>query len=518
MAFLARALRRDVREGDPVGRIRIKRIGVSYVVVEGTDPATLRKGPGHYTQTPLPGLSGTVAIAGHRTTYVAPFRKLNQLRRGDRITVEMPYGRFTYAVQRTKIVSPKALWVIRRQTYDRLVLTACHPLYSAAQRIVVFARLVGFDAARRRGAWAPEPDGRQPHPRSSPSPGSSSNAQGSDRGARYLGRRSPHRRGGPERQAPGPRQAHRRMDDDMSMPRLETLKARIRNDDYAVDTHAVAEAILSRLLAAGRPRRRGRRSPLRLRHPGLPGHLTRRSSGEVLVSRQGPLARRCRPHRTTLARFAVLGLADPRERRSSAGRRRRRPRAARAARRPAARSPRRRSPRTRPGPGRAARRRRRRRRRAAGARGRGATGAPLRRPRCAASVARPSERSIIALAPAAASARPAASRGSGRRYRCASRAGPFGAPVQDREAGAGSRPASPSRRRGRPDAPRRGRRDRRASSAQPTTVTETTSTGPRAHVAAGDRRAAGRGQRPRPPRPAAARRPCRCRAEATSAR
>lgn len=143
MAFLARALRRDAQEGDPIGRIRIKRIGVSYVVVEGTDPSSLRKGPGHYAQTPLPGLGGTAAIAGHRTTYAAPFRKLDELRHGDRITVEMPYGTFSYAVQRTKIVSPQALWVIRRQAYDRLVLTACHPLYSAAHRIVVFARLVG---------------------------------------------------------------------------------------------------------------------------------------------------------------------------------------------------------------------------------------------------------------------------------------------------------------------------------------------------------------------------------------
>jgi len=143
MAFLARALRRDVQEGDAIGRIRIKRIGVDFVVVEGTDPASLRKGPGHYTQTPLPGLGGTAAIAGHRTTYAAPFRRLDELRRDDRITVQMPYGTFTYAVQRAKIVSPKALWVIQRQAYDRLVLTACHPLYSAAQRIVVFARLLG---------------------------------------------------------------------------------------------------------------------------------------------------------------------------------------------------------------------------------------------------------------------------------------------------------------------------------------------------------------------------------------
>ena len=83
-----------------------------------------------------------MAIAGHRTTYGAPFRKLDKLRAGDQIVVAMPYGRFTYRVQRTRIVAATAVWVTQRVSYDRLVLTACHPLYSAAQRIVVFARLV----------------------------------------------------------------------------------------------------------------------------------------------------------------------------------------------------------------------------------------------------------------------------------------------------------------------------------------------------------------------------------------
>src|SRR5262249_30762658 len=64
------------------------------------------------------------------------------LRKGDSITVTMPYGRFTYTVERRRIVDPNAIWVIDRVGYNRLVLTACHPLYSAAQRIVVFARLV----------------------------------------------------------------------------------------------------------------------------------------------------------------------------------------------------------------------------------------------------------------------------------------------------------------------------------------------------------------------------------------
>ncbi len=142
LAFAARALDRRTRDGRPVGRIRMRRIGVSTVVVAGTDTDDLRRGPGHYPQTPLPGARGTVGIAGHRTTYGAPFRRIDRLRNGDRIEVEMPYGRFTYRVERTRIVPPTATWVTDRVSYDRLILSACHPLYSAAKRIVVFARLV----------------------------------------------------------------------------------------------------------------------------------------------------------------------------------------------------------------------------------------------------------------------------------------------------------------------------------------------------------------------------------------
>ena len=149
MAFLARRLRATARPGDAVGRIRIPKIGASYVVVAGTDTASLRKGPGIYDQVPFPGAAGTTAIAGHRTTYLAPFRNIDKLRKGDEITVEMPYGRFTYEVERRRIVAPTEVSVIRRVAYDRLVLSACHPLYSAAKRIVVFARLVG---SRARGA------------------------------------------------------------------------------------------------------------------------------------------------------------------------------------------------------------------------------------------------------------------------------------------------------------------------------------------------------------------------------
>jgi sortase A len=149
MAFLARRLRVTARPGDAVGRIRIPKIGASFVVVNGTDTVSLRKGPGIYDEVPFPGAPGTTAIAGHRTTYLAPFRRIDKLRRGDEIVVEMPYGRFTYEVERRRIVPPTEVSVIKRVSYDRLVLSACHPLYSAAQRIVVFARLIGSTA---RGA------------------------------------------------------------------------------------------------------------------------------------------------------------------------------------------------------------------------------------------------------------------------------------------------------------------------------------------------------------------------------
>jgi sortase A len=139
--FLAREARRAAHDGDPIGRIAIPAIGADFVVVQGTDTASLRKGPGHYPATTFPGLSGTVAIAGHRTTYLAPFRHIDDLERDDRIVLTMPYGRFTYRVQRSQVVDPTALWVTRDAGYQRLVLSACHPLYSAAQRIVVFARL-----------------------------------------------------------------------------------------------------------------------------------------------------------------------------------------------------------------------------------------------------------------------------------------------------------------------------------------------------------------------------------------
>jgi sortase A len=123
--------------------------GLDMVVVQGTDETSLQKGPGHYPETPFPGQGGTVAIAGHRTTYLAPFRHIDSMAPGDRIVLEMPYGRFDYRVQKTAIVDPGDVGIVREVGYERLVLSACHPLYSAEHRYIVFARLVAERLAQR---------------------------------------------------------------------------------------------------------------------------------------------------------------------------------------------------------------------------------------------------------------------------------------------------------------------------------------------------------------------------------
>src|SRR3954453_15482845 len=139
---LARLQRRRDDDGDPVGRLKMPAIGRSYVVVEGTTLGDLRKGPGHSPKTPLPGEGGTVGVAGHRTTYGAPFRTVNKLEKGDQLEMDMPYGKFFYRVDKTQIVKPNALWIVDKRKREMLVLSACHPLYSAARRIVVFSTLV----------------------------------------------------------------------------------------------------------------------------------------------------------------------------------------------------------------------------------------------------------------------------------------------------------------------------------------------------------------------------------------
>jgi sortase A len=155
VAAAAGALARSRRDGQAVAELRIARIGLRAIVVRGTTAADLRDGPGLIAGTPLPGQHGTTAIAGHRTTYGAPFRHLDALRRGDAITLRLPYASFRYRVEGRRIVNPDDLSVLRRVGHDRLVLSACHPLFSAARRIVVLARLTHVgQSARAVGAHA----------------------------------------------------------------------------------------------------------------------------------------------------------------------------------------------------------------------------------------------------------------------------------------------------------------------------------------------------------------------------
>jgi sortase A len=142
LAKRASQFAKSTKSGEPLGRIRIPAIGLDSVVVEDTNAASLEKGPAHYESTPLPGQKGTVGIAGHRTTYLAPFRDLDDLDRGDTVVIQMPYGIFRYRVEGSSIVAPDDVQVLDPVGHNRLTMTACHPLYSASERIAVFARLV----------------------------------------------------------------------------------------------------------------------------------------------------------------------------------------------------------------------------------------------------------------------------------------------------------------------------------------------------------------------------------------
>jgi sortase A len=133
-------------DGEALARIRIPAIGVDKIVVSGVQVSDLKRGPGHYPDTPLPGQPGNAAIAGHRTTYGAPFNRIDELAAGDEILIDTVQGAFRYEVRETLIVAPDQVEVLEDFGDDRLTLTACHPKYSARQRIVVVAALTG-DAA-----------------------------------------------------------------------------------------------------------------------------------------------------------------------------------------------------------------------------------------------------------------------------------------------------------------------------------------------------------------------------------
>jgi sortase A len=129
--------------GTAIAIIKIPRIGVEKTVVQGVGVADLKKGPGHYPETPMPGQEGNAAIAGHRTTYGAPFYNMDEVKPNDPILVTTVQGSFRYEVIETKIVRPSEVEVLDNTEDNRLTLTTCHPRFSASQRMVVTAKLVG---------------------------------------------------------------------------------------------------------------------------------------------------------------------------------------------------------------------------------------------------------------------------------------------------------------------------------------------------------------------------------------
>ena len=147
--------------GDGLTLLRIPKIGVKVLVVQGTTPAALRAGAGHYLNTPLPGESGNVGIAGHRTTFGRPFNRLQELKPGDEATLETPFAVYTYRAvpafaghDNPWVVTPTDFSVVGQGTGHLLTLTTCHPKGSARQRLVMRFALVGTTLKDTKGGVA----------------------------------------------------------------------------------------------------------------------------------------------------------------------------------------------------------------------------------------------------------------------------------------------------------------------------------------------------------------------------
>lgn len=140
VAAEAARYRSSLHRGDPLARLTIGAIGLRIVVVQGTDHDSLKKGPGHFAGTRLPGQGQLIYIAGHRTTYLAPFSHIDALKPGDWVTLELPYGTFKYVVTGHRIVAANDVDVLRSRGKEELILQACHPRFFASHRYLVYAR------------------------------------------------------------------------------------------------------------------------------------------------------------------------------------------------------------------------------------------------------------------------------------------------------------------------------------------------------------------------------------------
>jgi sortase A len=141
-AVEARRYRRALRQGDGIGRIVVPRLDLRMAFVYGVDTQSLKRGPGVHPKTFLPGQEELVYIAGHRTTYGAPFSRIDSLRKGDLITLEMPYGTFVYRVTGSRVVKSDNISVLRSRGYEQVALQACHPRFFASHRWITYGRLI----------------------------------------------------------------------------------------------------------------------------------------------------------------------------------------------------------------------------------------------------------------------------------------------------------------------------------------------------------------------------------------
>lgn len=150
----ARLYRLHSERGQAIGRIRVPRLHLKMILVNGTDHDTLKKGPGRDRRTYMPGEGQLVYIAGHRTTYLAPFAHIERLRSGDRVTLDVPYATFRYRVYKHRIVGANEMSVLRSHGVELVELQACHPRFFASHRYLAYARLVRVEP---RGGAAFEP-------------------------------------------------------------------------------------------------------------------------------------------------------------------------------------------------------------------------------------------------------------------------------------------------------------------------------------------------------------------------
>ena len=142
----ARLFRLASEDGDAIARLRVPRLDLDVVIVNGTSTSDLRRGPGRHEETFMPGEGKLVYVAGHRTTYGAPFSAIDQLEPGDTISLELPYGSVEYRVTSHRIVDDNDLSVLESGGREQLVLQACHPRFFASQRYLVYARPVAVEA------------------------------------------------------------------------------------------------------------------------------------------------------------------------------------------------------------------------------------------------------------------------------------------------------------------------------------------------------------------------------------